>query len=426
MCHFCFPCFEDKAPFSISIHYITVFFSVSTIFRLTFVIRSFFFLFIYYSHKHKHIHNPNNQKSLPLPKKKQPRTMTFEARSTNAGLWKKLVDAMKELVNEVNMQLSPEGVYVQSMDAAHVALVAMGLNNSGFEMYHMERQTVIGVNMTNFGKILKTIDNSDSLELRHNLDENNLSVIAENKDGSRSSEFSLKLMEIDSEQMQIPDIDYKASITMSASEFAKICRDMAVFGDTITVSISREGVKFSADGDIGNGATIFKCVPQLVNGGSVNDAADAARHFGASSTTTTSTTAANGNNSQTRIKSEVKIEADASVKSEVKEEIKNEDFDDDAPLAAQLPRAGALGADDDGSKIKGGKTKDEIGVQAFMTEATELSFALRYFTTFSKGSTLADRVSIFLSTDSPCKIEYVIEPVGHLSFFLAPKVEANE
>lgn len=340
--------------------------------------------------------------------------MSFEARSANAGLWKKLVEAMKELVTEVNMQCLPEGVNIQSMDAAHVALVAMGLNSAGFEQYKCEQEAVIGLNMGNLGKILKTVDNGDALTLKHNLDDNVLSVQAENNSGTRSTEFLMKLMEIDAESMDIPDIDYKASIQMSSSEFSKICRDLAVFGDTITVSVNRDGVRFSADGDIGNCSTHYKCDTKITNSSNI-----AAEHAAAASAA---------------VKREIKTE-DAAIKLEpgvaaVKQEpgVKAE-IDDDAPLFQSTQGNGLSQKnkdDADAGEGKKGPKKEDLGVQAFMTEATELSFALRYFTTFSKGASLADRVNLYLSLEQPCKVEFIMEPVGHLSFFLAPKVEANE
>ena len=42
----------------------------------------------------------------------------------------------------------------------------------------------------------------------------------------------MKLMNIDSEHLGIPDTEYKATIKMPAGEFQRICRDLMVLGDT--------------------------------------------------------------------------------------------------------------------------------------------------------------------------------------------------
>jgi hypothetical protein len=46
------------------------------------------------------------------------------------------------------------------------------------------------------------------------------------------SDFEVKLMDIDSEHLGIPDTDYAATIHMPASEYQRICRDLSSIGDT--------------------------------------------------------------------------------------------------------------------------------------------------------------------------------------------------
>ena len=38
-----------------------------------------------------------------------------------------------------------------------------------------------------------------------------------------------------------------------ASEFQRICRDLAILGDTVTIAVSKDGVKFSVAGEMGSG-----------------------------------------------------------------------------------------------------------------------------------------------------------------------------
>lgn len=39
---------------------------------------------------------------------------------------------------------------------------------------------------------------------------------------------------------------------MPSTEFARICRDLSQFGESVLISCTKEGVKFSAAGDIGS------------------------------------------------------------------------------------------------------------------------------------------------------------------------------
>ena len=48
-------------------------------------------------------------------------------------------------------------------------------------------------------------------------------------------------MDIDSEHLGIPD-DYKSIVKMPASEFQRICKDLSVLGDTVTIAVGKQGV----------------------------------------------------------------------------------------------------------------------------------------------------------------------------------------
>lgn len=43
---------------------------------------------------------------------------------------------------------------------------------------------------------------------------------------------------------------------MPSSEFARICRDLSQFGESLIIACTKDGVKFSTSGDIGSGISI--------------------------------------------------------------------------------------------------------------------------------------------------------------------------
>lgn len=71
-------------------------------------------------------------------------------------------------------------------------------------------------------------------------------------------EYEMKLMDIDQEHLGIPDTQYDATITMSSSEFQRICRDLAALGESVKIEASKEGVRFSSEGEVGNGSVLLK------------------------------------------------------------------------------------------------------------------------------------------------------------------------
>jgi len=72
-------------------------------------------------------------------------------------------------------------------------------------------------------------------------------------DQDKFADYELRLMDLDSEHLGIPDTDYSCTIKMPSSEFSRICRDMSIMGDSVLLCTTKEGVKFSAKGDLGQG-----------------------------------------------------------------------------------------------------------------------------------------------------------------------------
>src|ERR1700704_4896508 len=56
----------------------------------------------------------------------------------------------------------------------------------------------------------------------------------------------------------IPDTEYKCVVRMGSGEFQRIVREIGIMGDTVKISASKDGVKFSVQGDMGAGSIICK------------------------------------------------------------------------------------------------------------------------------------------------------------------------
>merc|ERR1711998_688788 len=144
------------------------------------------------------------------------------------------------------------------MDSSHVALVSLLLRESAFADFKCDRPTSLGMNVDSLGKIFKMCGPYDSLKLRAQNDADTVNFQCETREEDRIAYFDLKLMQIESEHMEIPEQHYKVVAKLPSSEFQKICRDLKEFGETMQVSASKEGIKFSVQGDVGAGNVMLK------------------------------------------------------------------------------------------------------------------------------------------------------------------------
>ncbi|KAJ3126560.1 proliferating cell nuclear antigen [Nowakowskiella sp. JEL0407] len=189
----------------------------------------------------------------------------FEARLTEASLLKKILDSIKDLVVDVNFDCTENGIQLQSMDNAHVALVVLLLRQSGFESFRCDRTRSLGIKLPSLAKIVKSAGNEDVVTLKAEDDGDSLTVLFESQNNNKVAEYDLKLMDIDSEHLGIPDTEYECTVTMSSTEFQRTCRDLSNMGESVTIECSKEGIRFLATGDEGSASVVLKA------GGAVDD-----------------------------------------------------------------------------------------------------------------------------------------------------------
>merc|ERR1711948_124606 len=184
--------------------------------------------------------------------------MALEAHLQRSVLLKKVVDAIKDLCKDVNFDCSEKGLQVQSMDSSHVALVSLLLRESAFADFKCDRPTSLGMNVESLAKIFKMCGPNDSLKLKWQNEADTITFQCESSDDDRIADFDLKLMQIESEHMEIPEQHYKVVARLPSGEFQKICKDLKEFGETMQMSASKEGIKFSVQGDVGAGNVMLK------------------------------------------------------------------------------------------------------------------------------------------------------------------------
>ncbi|KAL3472928.1 Mysoin-binding motif of peroxisomes-domain-containing protein [Aspergillus californicus] len=186
---------------------------------------------------------------------------TRERTNASTNMLKELemvVDAIKDLVQYCNFDCNDSGIALQAMDNSHVALVSMLLKAEGFSPYRCDRNIALGIDLVSLTKVLKAAQNEDILTLKADDSPDVINLMFESAETDRLSEYDIKLMDIDQEHLAIPETEYSATVEMPSSEFQRICRDLNNISESVVIEATKEGVKFSCTGDIGNGAVTLR------------------------------------------------------------------------------------------------------------------------------------------------------------------------
>lgn len=65
--------------------------------------------------------------------------------------------------------------------------------------------------------------------------------------------FCLNVVSIKNFSSILQDTEYSCVVKMPSHEFQRICRDLSQIGESMVICCTKEGVKFSASGDLGTG-----------------------------------------------------------------------------------------------------------------------------------------------------------------------------
>lgn len=177
----------------------------------------------------------------------------FEARLVQGSLWKKVLEATKDLLNEAIYDCSSTGITLQAMDSSHVSLVSLSLRSDGFDTFRCDRNLSMGINLPSMSKILKCAGNDDVVTIKAGDNGDTVTFVFESPNQEKVSDYEMKLVDLDTEHLGIPETEYSAVVKLPSGEFQRICRDLSQIGDSVVISCTKEGVKFSASGDLGTG-----------------------------------------------------------------------------------------------------------------------------------------------------------------------------
>lgn len=161
-----------------------------------------------------------------------------------------LIEVLKDVLNDVNIVFDNTGVKVMAMDGSHVALIHMKLDSEKFEQYYCPEKLNLGISMSAWFKLMKTISNCDTVALFvDKSNQNELGICIDNADKNSSTTFMLRLLDIDSNDINIPDVEINCIVTMPSNDFQRMCRDMANIGESVRIVSDADGLRFICDGD---------------------------------------------------------------------------------------------------------------------------------------------------------------------------------
>ena len=182
----------------------------------------------------------------------------LEIKTVQASTFKSLIDALKEILIETNLEIDQTGMRIIALDASHIVLCHLKLDASQFEVFKCAKKLFVGINMLKLHMLIKTLGSNDVLTMFIEAgDSNKLGIQIENPEKNVKTIYKLNILDINILNITIPPADFQVTMTMPSVNFQKIIRDMHNLADYIEIRNVEEQLCFSCKGDFCTQETIL-------------------------------------------------------------------------------------------------------------------------------------------------------------------------
>jgi proliferating cell nuclear antigen len=179
-------------------------------------------------------------------------------KTVQSGAIRILIEALKEILTDGNFIFDESGIKLMAMDSTSSILIHMKLEACNFEFFYCPKKVITGVNMLNLFKLIKTMNNSETLTLfieKNN--ENQLGIRIHNAEKNSQTTYKLNLLDIDIDNINIPPTEFVTELTFPSNDFQKIIRDMINIGENIEIKSIGEKLILNCSGDFASQETIL-------------------------------------------------------------------------------------------------------------------------------------------------------------------------
>ena len=170
---------------------------------------------------------------------------------TNAEIFSGLFQYIKLFTNDINIHFETERLFIQALDASRVSIFEVYLPKGWFDVYNIsdENGAVIGINTNNLYKVLHAREKNQSLTMRMDDSSDDKIMLDMTSDNPTifDKHFQLPLIDIDTEMMHIPSMEYKADFSLPSNTFATLIDQLKMFGETLRIECSEDKIQLFSE-----------------------------------------------------------------------------------------------------------------------------------------------------------------------------------
>ncbi len=159
---------------------------------------------------------------------------------------------LKNLSENINIHFGEDGLYAQGITSCHCSFFELNLCNSWFKEYNCAEECIVGVNCEILFKCISSLEEGQTISFEHPYGGDKIYLNFESGK-TVSKYFELPLITIDTENLEVPEVDYDVSnLELNSEQFNKWINQISIFGEEIKFAFTFDSMNLSAK-SVGSG-----------------------------------------------------------------------------------------------------------------------------------------------------------------------------
>lgn len=165
-----------------------------------------------------------------------------------------LFHLLKNWSSHINMRFEKERLYIQCMDKSHICLADIQIKDKWFSKYNCNNNTQISVDSYHFAIIINYALKHEIIEIKFdecsNPDKLYINFLNEKENKSAFDHFfELDLIDIDEDNLGIPDVDYVVDFTIESKKFVDVLSELNTFGSILNIKCNENILELNSSGE---------------------------------------------------------------------------------------------------------------------------------------------------------------------------------
>lgn len=169
-------------------------------------------------------------------------------RIKNPHMLKHIFTVCKELFQDAVIKVDNDAINIEAMDSSHISMTSIRIHRDDCDIFQILEPFKIGVNLETLLRIVKVVSGKDdvfTMTYENNKDTVDMSIdSSQSNDGTKkaSYNFSMRLMDISNDELEIPELNWSFKAIFSSKNFKSDISTLVEFGEDLHIECTTENM----------------------------------------------------------------------------------------------------------------------------------------------------------------------------------------